>query len=257
MTRIFIAASLTSLVSLSGCAKDYSLAPPPASEHVTVTVKVPDELVAETIEVVYRSTLCASMRYTAIGTSYQRDGVQRINITPVRLGASDIYEAQLPRDGGGACQWRLSNVTFGVIYSDPTRFGKNVTYGAGGGVVVIFDNNNSPRGGADFKVDGDLTIKHDYYPWLSEAFLGGYRKQVSLEGGGYINLMYKALQARRIDFEPVLHSGFVVRSEGTKIHKVGNYIKFIYPDGTTKADGRSQPDYRKLQSIRLNPEGMQ
>lgn len=43
--------------SLSGCAKDYSLAPPVDSELITVTVKVPKELEAETMNVMYRSAI--------------------------------------------------------------------------------------------------------------------------------------------------------------------------------------------------------
>lgn len=240
--------------SLSGCGQDYSLAPPADSEQITVTVKVPQELEAETMQVMYRSTLCTFTDHTASGKAYKRDGYQRTDIQPVRQGQSDLYEVKLPMDGGGACQWRLSNVTFGIAYGDPTHFGENVTYGAGGGVVVIFDHNNSPRGGADFVVDGDLTIKKDYYPWVDEEFLGPYKKTVSLAGEGDIYLMYQALQARQVYFEPVLHSDFVVYSAGPKVKKKGNHTAFTYPDGSVVADGRSDPNFRKLQAMRLSTE---
>jgi len=68
------------------------------------------------------------------------------------------------------------------------------------------------------------------------------------EGGIYIN--YQALQARTVYFEPVFHSSVLVRSEGSKVHKVGNFIKFTYPDGSVVADGQSKPDFWKLQSLR-------
>ena len=236
--------------SLSGCAQDYSLAPPADSEQMTITVKVPEELEAETLQAMYRSTTCKRVSRGASGERVERDGHHAIKVQLQQQGVSDLYQVKLPMDGGGACKWHLANVTFGVAYIDPTRFGENVTYGAGGGVVVIFDQNNSPRGGADFNVDGDLTIKKDYYPWISEAFIGGYRKQVSLAGEGYIYLMYQALQARQVYFEPVLHSGFVVNSKGNKVHKVGQYITFTYPDGSTERDGSYQPNFRKLQAIR-------
>ncbi|WP_434610113.1 hypothetical protein [Pseudomonas sp. R1-7] len=244
---------ITSFASLSGCAKDYSLAPPADSEKVTVTVKVPKDLTARPMQVIYRSTICTFIDHTAMDKPYQRDDYQRTDIWPVRQGQSDLYRAELPLDGGGTCQWRLSNVTFGVAYADPARFGESVNFG-GGGVVVIFDHNNSPRGGADFKVEGDLTIKKDYYPWVSEAFLGGYKKHVSLAGEGNLYLKYQALQARQVFFEPILHSNYLVTSEGTKIHKVGSFIKFTYPDGTVVADGSHNPDLRKLQAIRLAAE---
>lgn len=135
------------LTSLIGCATDQSLAPPANSEQVTVRITVPPELKAETVKVIYRSTLCTFTDHSAYGDPYQRDGYQHMEIEPVQQGQSDIYEAKLPKDGGGACEWRLSNVTFGVTYREPERFGEHVAFGAGGGIVVIFDDNASPRGG--------------------------------------------------------------------------------------------------------------
>ncbi|VVP54677.1 hypothetical protein PS838_05596 [Pseudomonas fluorescens] len=245
---------LALLFSLSGCGQDYSLAPPADSEQITVTVKVPKELKARTVQVMYRSTLCTFTDHTASGKPYKRDGYQRTDIQPIRQEQSGLYETKLSIDGGGACQWRLSNVTFGVTYDDPTRFGENVTSGAGGGVVVVFDQNNSPRGGTGIEVHGDLTIKKDYYPWIDEEFLGPYKKTVSLAGEGNIYLSYQALQARQVYFEPVLHSDFVIYSAGPKVKKKGNHTSFTYPDGSVVADGRSEPDFRKLQALRLPAE---
>jgi len=257
MIKTMPVAFITLFVSLSGCAKDYSLAPPPDSEQITVTVKVPKELTAETMQVMYRSTLCTFTDYTASGRPYQRDGHQSVDLQPVRQGQSDLYEAKLAVDGGGVCRWRLSNVTFGVIYENPTHFGENVTYGAGGGVVVVFDHNNSPRGQTGIEVDGDPVIKKDYYPWVDEEFLGQYKKTVSLAGEGSIYLNYQALRARQVYFEPLLHSDFVVNSAGPKVKKKGNHTVFTYPDGSSSADGRSSPNFRKLQAIRFAAEGKQ
>lgn len=248
-------ALLALFVSLSGCAKDYSLAPPPDSEQITVTVKVPKELAAETLEVMYRSAICKRTTRGASGQVIELEGYHGIDVQLQRQGQSDLYQASLPMDGGGACQWHLSNVMFGVAYGDPTRFGENVTYGAGGGVVVMFDHNRPSRSsGLPIKIDGDLTIKKDYYPWLSEAFLGGYRKQISLAGEGNIYLSYQALQARQVYFEPVLHSEFAVYSVQPKEKKKGNHTAFTYPGGNVVTDGRSDPDFRKLQAIRLAVE---
>ena len=184
-------------VSLNGCAKDRSLAPPPDSEQITVTVKVPKELEAETMQVMYRSATCKRITRGASGQRIEVEGHHSIDVQLQRQGLSDLYQASLAKDGGGACKWHLANVIFGVVYADPTRFGENVIWGAGGGVVVIFDHNNSPMGGADTEVEGDLTIRKDYYPRLHEVFLGGYRKYISLAGEGHIYRRYQALQARK------------------------------------------------------------
>ncbi len=207
------------LASLSGCAKDYGLAPPVDSEKITVTIKVPKDLKAETMLVMYRSPVCTFTDHTGSGVAYKREGYQKLDLEPLRLGESDLYEAKLSVDGGGACQWRLSNVTFGVAYENPAQFGEGITYGAGGGVVVVFDHNKPSRSGSSIEVDGDLTIKRDYYPWIDEEFLGRYIKSVNLLGAGGIYLGYEALQARKVYFEPVLHSDFVLYSAGPKKKK--------------------------------------
>ena len=249
------AAFIALFVGLSGCRQDYSLTPPADSEKITVTVKLPKELKTETMWVMYRSATCKRIGTGASGQRTERDGYHSVYKELKRQGQSDLYQVELPKDGGGACRWHLANVTFGVVYADPSRYGENVIDGGGGGVVVIFDHNNSPRGGADIKVDGDLTIKKDYYPWISESFLGGYKKHISLVGDGGIYLKYQALQARKIYFEPVLHSDFVLRSVGVKEKKEGNYVKFIFPDGSVVADGRPNSKFLKMQTIREAAEG--
>jgi hypothetical protein len=78
-----------------------------------------------------------------------------------------------------------------------------------------------------------------------------------LAGEGNIYLKYRALQARRVYFEPVLHSDFVLYSVQPKEKKEGNHTAFTYPDGSVIADGRWHPNFRKLQAIRLVAEGKQ
>ncbi|WP_122604100.1 hypothetical protein, partial [Pseudomonas viridiflava] len=190
MKPVLLVAGTTLLISLSGCAKDYGLAPPVDSEKITVTVRVPKELKARPMKVMYRSPVCTFTDHTGSGVAYKREGYQKFDLEPVRLGESDLYEAKLPVDGGGTCRWRLSNVTFGVVHKNPSQFGEDVIPGAGGGDVVVFDHNKPSRSGPSMEVDGDLVIRKDYYPWVKERFLGGHVKRVSLMGAGDIYIGY-------------------------------------------------------------------
>ncbi len=244
------------LFSLSGCAKDRSLAPPADSEQVTVTVKVPKELVARELRIIYSSPICTRTIYNVHGKPVELDGFNGFRTSLQQQGDSDLYQAKVAVDGGGECHWRLSSLTFGVKYKDPTMFGENVAFGAGGGVVVVFDHNNSWLGGAAFKVDGDLTIKKDYYPWVNEIFMGGYRKSVSLLSEiSQCYFKYQALQARTVYFEPVFHSRFVTNAVWPKVKKEGNYVSYTYPDGSVEAVARASPSFRKLEAIRSKAEG--
>jgi len=253
--KLYFSASLLILsVGLNGCAQDYSLAPPANSEQVTVRIKVPPELEAEKMEVMYRSTTCQRTRHDAYGKPYKVDGFHGIDVQPQQQGQSDIYEAKLARDGGGACRWHLANVTFGVAYRELTRFGGGAAYGAGGGVIVIFDNNDSPRGGANVTVDGDLVVREDYYPWVNERFLGGHSVSVNLLGSGGIYLKYKAERARNVFFEPILHGDYVVRSVGPKIKKDGNPGVVTYPGEDERVATFLDPSFQRLESIRKKTE---
>ncbi|MBD9677928.1 hypothetical protein IB274_14540 [Pseudomonas sp. PDM18] len=242
---------------LSGCAQDYGFAPPSNSQLVTVQVRVHPDLVAEKLEVMYRSASCKRTRRDARGEPYEVDGFHEIDVLPQKNGSTDIYEARIFKDGGGECRWKLSNVTFGVAYKEPTPFGDGVRYGAGGGVVVMFDEHDSPHGGADIEASGNLLIKKDYYPWVSESYIGGYRKEVSLAGRGDIYAKYRTSDADSVYFEPILHTDMVVSSEQPKVHKKGLFTIFKYPDGTVVADGHSEPDILRLEAIRLKSENRQ
>ena len=255
MKPAYLVVLITALTSLSGCTKDYSLAPPADSEQITVTIKVPDQLKAETMLVVYRSKLCVFTDRNPSGVAYTSEGYQKADIQPERQGQSDLYVAKLPVDGGGACQWRISNVTFGVVYENPAQFGEGITHGTGGGVVVVFDYNKTLSSGSNLIINGDLKIKEEYYPWVDEVFLGRYINTINLLGGGHKYLRYQAIQARNIYFEPVLHSAFVLYSKGPK--KKGNYTSFTYPDGSIESDGRPTSKFLNLQLIRKASEAAQ
>ncbi|MEE4081050.1 hypothetical protein [Pseudomonas viridiflava] len=257
MKLVLLVAGTTLLISLSGCAKDYGLAPPVDSEKITVTIKVPEDLKPKSMRVMYRSPVCTFTGHTGNWVAYKREGYQKLDLEPVRLGDSDLYEAKLPVDGGGACRWRLSNVTFGVVHKNPLQFGEDVIPGAGGGVVVVFDHNKPSRSGRSVEVAGDLSISKDYYPWVKESFFEGHFKRVSLIGAGDIYIGYRALQAKKVYFEPVFHSGFVLYSVEPKTKKDGDYTVFTFPDGSVVADGRPNSKFLKLEAIRKAAEAKQ
>ncbi|MDW3716722.1 hypothetical protein [Pseudomonas sp. 2023EL-01195] len=132
---VYAVAGLCLLASQAGCAQlmNQDLSPPPGGETVSVSVKVPKDLVARKMRVMYRSEKCPITRSDGSGGRYEIDGAKAIEVEPQRQGMTDIYEAKLARDGGGLCKWKLSNVTFGVHYGSPDKFGDGAQVGGGGG----------------------------------------------------------------------------------------------------------------------------
>ena len=246
-------------ISLSGCAPDRTLSPPPGGEQVSVTVKVPENLAADPMQVIYRSEKCPIKRSGPDWTSYEEDGYLSTTVIPQQLGQSDVYEAKLPVDGGSRCEWKLSNVTFGVTYANTTHFGPDVEAGPGGGVIVMFDQHLPQRRSAfapTIKVSGAVLIRKDYYPWVNEQFIGGHETIAWLVSESEIYLYYRAPNARKVTFEPLLHAKYLVRSVGPKVRRKGNRNQYTYSDGSVVMSG-SDPSFQKLQAIRLTTEKLQ
>lgn len=247
-SRLFSASATLFLISLNGCAQTAVFSPPSNSEIVTVTVKVPKDLAADTMRVMYRSAKCPS-KESADGRSYEIDGFYPIDVEPRQVGQSDLYEAKLARDGGGACQWKLSNVTFGVHYENTISFGESVSYGRGGSVIVIFDNNppQEQTGEGIETIYGDLLISQDYYPWIVESFLRGHRIKINILGNKD-TITYLSHRTKRIEFEPELHKNLIVKTLGIKDKNSDEKAKNIYPDGTV-SDSNSRPRFQKMQEL--------
>ncbi len=242
------------MLSMSGCATDRAMSPAPEGEKVSLSIKLPEGLEAKPMRVMYRSAICRHVTHDAHGRRETLDGYNGFDLTLRRI-KSDLYEAELYVDGGGPCRWRLSNVDLGVQYSVPT-FGVDATPGWGGGLIVVFDSNNPQR-----QISSPITVKdavlnviEDYYPLVSERFINGYAKQVSLVGVDGGDLTYTAPHVRKVYFEPVLHGDYVVRSIAPKKNVKGDFPKFYYPDGTVQSHWRSEADFKKMQEIRLKAE---
>lgn len=244
------------LITLTGCAKNYSMSPLPDSEKVTVTIKVPEDLEPKPMRVMYRSSVCKSVVRDASGRPEKLDGHSGHEVKLVRQGGGDLYTAELYVNAGGACDWQLSNVVFGVRYPVHNRFGEGVKSGLSGSVIVIFDDNNAQLRvpGSKFVEGRELRVANDYYPWVNESFIRGYAKSAELAGEANGFHTFKARKARSIYFEPSLHSKYVVVSKEPTVHKRGMFITFYYPDGTTQSDGRYVPDFKKMQEIRMKAE---
>ena len=53
-------------------------------------------------------------------------------------------------------------------------------------------------------------------------------------------------QTVNVKFNPALDESKIVRMVAPEKHKLGEFIKIIYPDGTVVSDGSIHPDIRKM-----------
>lgn len=237
---------LFSFFTLAGCGS-------PAADDVGVEVKVQDDLSVRPVRVTYQSSRCWSLNFTASGKPYRKGDFKVVDVALERRGDSNVYEANIAVNGGGVCQWRLIDLTLGVVYKSNSTLAAGVERGAEGEVMVVFYDHDEMGDSPDTTADADLRIKIDYYPWVVETYLGGYKKYMKLFGGGG-RTAFNSSRVKTIYFEPALHSRYWVYSTGPKEKREGNSTVFTYPDGSHVQDGRVDPDFYKLQCIRLPTE---
>lgn len=229
---------------------------PSNGESIQISMNIPDGFSAHDVKAVYKSKTCTYSGISmATGAIDSRDGYYHFTVTPTRQTNSTFHTAEVPLSGGWRCNWKLSEIRFGLGYRNPAHFGENTVTGQSTNLVISYDEHNSGYNGTT--AEGDLVVKKDLYPWIHERFINGHVTSINLFGQYGIHNNYYAPQARNIHFEPVVHSAFIVYSRGHKGKKVGRKPIFIYPDGSMQTESLVEPNFEKLQSIRAEAEQLQ
>lgn len=249
------ASLITLTLSLSGCIPNQDLSPPKSGDSLEITLDIPSGLTPMETHVSYHSKICQKKGYSlANGKKFVRDRRQNLILTPKHQEGNKNYKIAVPVDGGGYCQWTLSNIRFGITYQDTEQFGENTYSGTPATVIVRFDEHRTLGGANEKTVVGDLVIEKEFYPWIHESFIGGHKKSINLVGadGTYIN--FYSPSTRKIHFTPKIHSTYLVTSKGHKEKVIGPHPEFTYPDGRKQREKLGRPNFEKLQTIRIDAE---
>ncbi|WP_261804221.1 hypothetical protein [Serratia marcescens] len=207
--------SLCFLVSIlnTGCAEtiDRTLTPPSDTHWVNVDVKNPSPWTRPfPLEVLYISNTCKrhflSMRD---GTRYEKVGYNPMKIPLQQQGNSNIWRARVAMNGGGSCDWKLSEFDLGIEYTDATHLGKDLVPGTAVGATIAFDDLASQNG--QFKpIIGDVNLTPKYYPYIREWNMDKKRKELTLLGRkSFISI--RTFTPQYIAFEPVLDERKITR----------------------------------------------
>ncbi|WP_145578423.1 hypothetical protein [Yersinia alsatica] len=233
-------------VLLSGCEKDERLSPPLNGKSVSVTVKIPHEIDVLPLGVMYRSNKCFKKRSNSNGESYEVPGFHFTEINLKQIGDSDLFESQVPFDGGGNCQWQLSNVTIGIKYKVPSDFSVDIKENYTNEIIFVFDKNEAQRTNWNYEnVSGDKKIIRDYYPMVTTRYINGFSRELSIYGLDN-KFTYRMYNTNKIIYEANVYSNKLVFREAPK--KQGENFSIKYPDGSIVVDDSIFPDLKKLQS---------
>lgn len=235
---------------LFGCDKNEELNSPSDGKNIFITVRLPPDLEALPLGVMYRSNVCHKKRYNSDGKSYTEPGFNYTKMQLKKEKNGTDYSSLIPSDGGGQCDWKLSNVTIDIQYRVDAFKGK-VDHVVGSGIIVIFDDNHPQRDDGVYEdVTGDLLISKRYFPWINERFLNGHSRDLWTYSKRLYST-YKTKNTYKILFAPESNSDLITYSIGPKFKNKsgGNFTKYIYPDGEIVNDGDAFPDFNKLENI--------
>ncbi|MEQ2027707.1 hypothetical protein ABLB84_18610 [Xenorhabdus szentirmaii] len=236
--------SLLAVFFIQGCAQNGSFSPPMNGENIHFTATIPDELEALPISAMYRSKICRKERRTANMKSYSVPGFHHTTY-PLSIRQSNQVEVNIPKEGGGKCDWKLSNITFEVRLKDTStiaplinkNFGFDATFVIDGNAPQVFD-------GGYLKISGDLHEKIILFPLLTKSFLSGNETSFYLIGKDD-PLTYKTGLAKNIN----LNYTYIKQMLSIWTGRKNNDRPFMtYPNGDI-VYGEVRPKYKMLMRI--------
>lgn len=226
---------LLPLLVLSGCVLSEDLSPPADGKTVKVAVVKPADVDILPMDVIYRSEKCRDKIFTSTGEITSRAGYHLLTVPFKPEKGSDMVSNSIALDGGGRCEWKLSNIKFDFEYHDISQFGSKVTENTPDDIVFVFDNNAPPRGDGHYEdVSGYVVIKKEYYPTILKGLAKNGMDALYIQGQPM--LTYRVHDANSIVFNPVFHSEMVVNATPPK--EKGDGYTLSYPNGEQIIDHR-------------------
>ncbi|WP_421533342.1 hypothetical protein [Morganella morganii] len=235
-------------VILTGCAYSTTLSPPTDSRNIHFSATVPADLESLPLSAMYRSEKCTRNRTSGSGKSYE---VPRFNSAkyPLSITATGDVTADIPVNGGGYCDWQLSNIKFEVRMKNPQVIDPEITKNHSFETVFIIDN-HAPQAfnGGYIPHQGNFNESLILFPFISEYFLNGHKKTIEVIGESD-TLTYRLSGANNVHLTVNYESDMFSYWTGVKEKKEGNKTVITYPNGEEERKSKSYPDYKKLLKI--------
>jgi|SRR5471030_329186 len=244
----------------SSCAGtiDKNLSPPSDTQWVNIEIKNPSQYTKPfPLEVVYISHKCLKSSINGIdGSREEKQSYNGVKIPLQQQGNSDLWHAKVAMNGGGSCDWTLSEFNLGIEYIDATHLGKDLVPGTAVGATIALDDIAASNG--TFKeTSGDLTLKTKYYPYIKRYSKIKNSKDLdalSLFGRDNSFSNYRVNSEAGENFSVIYHPVI----DESKIAQIifpyqkgkGVHTKVVYPDKTEFENGSNYPDFNKMESIK-------
>jgi hypothetical protein len=246
---------MSAMTLLLGCDNrpDKTLSPPTDAKWVDVTFRVPEGIVLQPAELLYRSAQCKAVRYNSSNEPHDIPGYNDIERPFDAPDGANIRRLRVAINGGGSCQWQLNSlkVSFRIADDVPLVKGKKVI-----DTSYIFDfgdyglSDGYGTGKAKAFSGKRVELKTDFFPMVVNHIDNTIGLSLFAGNTGYERWRrrFKTIVVESINIEPQIHLNKVVVLMPPAI-RPGNLMA-TYPDGSVEAIPHIYPDYDKLLSIK-------
>ncbi|MBG5951666.1 hypothetical protein I5E72_18185 [Proteus terrae] len=156
------------IIMIQGCAprsdKNKTLSPPADTEWVTVGIKLPAGIEALPLNVLYRSEICQRAQYNSAGEKEYISGFNPNAVALKQQGSSDIYQTKIALNGGGSCQWQLSEVWMSIRYKKRLNTDSDFETIPSDRLILLFNNYKYNQGEIIRNLIKNEKIELNYYP---------------------------------------------------------------------------------------------
>lgn len=255
-------ALLLSVLCNNGCAGtlDRALAPPSDTQWVNVEVKNPSPYTKPfPLEVVYISHKCMKSSINGVdGSREEKPAYNGAKVPLQRQGNSDVWRAKVAMNGGGSCEWKLSEFNLGIEYIDATHLGKDLVPGTAVGATIAFDDSAAQDGKFDHVVDNKLNYNPKYYPFIkrwSGTKNSSESDKLYLFGkeSSFWNVYINSNPKKNIviEFTPSIDEKKIIEIKFPYKKTKGAMFELLYPNGDNVKTKNANPDFEKVDKMEV------
>ncbi|ODQ07453.1 MULTISPECIES: hypothetical protein [Enterobacterales] len=241
---------LSILIMIQGCAprsdKNKILSPPADTEWVTVGIKLPEGIEALPLNVLYRSEICQRARYNSAGEKYYISGFNPNSVALKQQGSSDIYQTKIALNGGGSCQWQLSEVWMSIRYKKILNTYNDFEAIPSHKLILIFNNHKYNEGEIIRNLIKNEEIGLNYYPVFINNKIANEKNIILFQHWNRSQYIL-VNNEKNILFTPLYHKDNITKIDIPK--ERGTDVIIYYSDGTIEKKPSWSPNYNKLKSL--------
>lgn len=239
------------IIMIQGCAprsdKNKTLSPPVDTKWVTVGIKLPEGIEALPLNVLYRSDICQRARYNSAGEKYYISGFNPNAVALKQQGNSDIYQTKIALNGGGSCQWQLSEIWMSIRYKKRLNTDSDFEAIPSHKLILIFNNHKYNEGETIRNLIQNEKIELNYYPVFINNKVSN-EKKITLFNHWNRSQYILVNNERNILFTPIYHKDNITRVDIPR--ELEKDIIIYYSDGTIEKNKYWRLNYNKIKNLK-------